>query len=135
MMWNDNANQNKSNKTLLMEQRLKKFKDDIFQVSGAMSDWSPFETKPDELVKIADETLGYFSGANGRYRQAKQLDTSRRINGVITVASIYENTEIVLGMLQRSFENEKTKPVLNLTFDGNKNENDLVKVESFMYYL
>ena len=118
-----------------MEQRLQELKSNILLISEALSDWSPFEAEPEILIKTADRTLGYFSGASGRYRLAKQLVGSLRIDGVITAASIYENTAIALGMLQNDFADENTKPVLNLTFDGNKNENDLIKVESFMYYL
>jgi hypothetical protein len=66
---------------------------------------------------------------------AKQLSDPRGTDGVITATSIYENTGIVLGMLQKDFADQNTKPVLNLTFDGNKNENDRTKVESFLYYL
>ena len=135
MMWRDFADQNKNSQSQLMEQRLQEFKNNILALSDALSDWSPYENDGDELIQIADKTLGYFSGAHGRYRQAKQLSTAHNIDGVITAASIYENTGIVLGMLQKGFEDEKTKPVLNLTFDGNKNENDQIKVESFIYYL
>ncbi len=110
-------------------------KDSIMTISKALSDWSPYEKDIDELLRIADRTLGCFSGTHGRYRQAKQLCASQKTDGVITAASIYENTGIVLGMLQKGFEDENTRPVLNLTFDGNKNENDLIKVDSFMYYL
>lgn len=48
---------------------------------------------------------------------------------------MYENTGILLNMLHKSFNKENSKPVLNLTFDGNKNKNDETKIESFMYYL
>jgi hypothetical protein len=48
---------------------------------------------------------------------------------------MYENTGISLGILQNSFATGGLKPVLNLTFDGNKNENDETKVESFLYFL
>ena len=135
MMWRDYADQNKNNQFAVMEQRLQEFKNSIMVISQALSVWSPYENGIDELIQIADRTLGYFSGAHGRYRQAKQLCTSNKADGVITSASIYENTGIVLGMLQKGFEDENTRPVLNLTFDGNKNENDLIKVDSFMYYL
>lgn len=135
MMWRDYVDQNKNNQSALMEQRLQELKNSIMAISEALSVWSPYENNADELIKIADRTLGYFSGAHGRYRQAKQLSASHKTDGVITAASIYENTGIVLGMLQKGFEDENTKPVLNLTFDGNKNENDLIKVDSFMYYL
>jgi predicted nucleotide-binding protein (sugar kinase/HSP70/actin superfamily) len=135
MMWKDYIIQNKNDKTFMIEQRLKKLKDNICDISKAMLNWSPFEAKQDDLILNTDRTLGYFSGAHGRYRQAKQLSKIHMIDGVITVASIYENTGIALEMLQKDFEDENTKPVLNLTFDGNKNENDLIKIESFMYYL
>jgi predicted CoA-substrate-specific enzyme activase len=135
MMWRDYADQNKNNNSTLMEQRLHDFKNSIIVISEAMSVWSPYENDIDELIQIADRTLGYFSGAHGRYRQAKQLCASNKADGVITAASIYENTGIALGMLQKGFEDENTRPVLNLTFDGNKNENDRIKVDSFMYYI
>ncbi|WMI80063.1 acyl-CoA dehydratase activase [Anaerotignum sp. MB30-C6] len=135
MMWWDYANQNKNAQSTLMEQRLKELKSSILTISKALSNWSPYEKDINELVRIGDKTLGYFSGAHGRYRQGKQLCASHKIDGVITAASIYENTGIVLGMLQKGFEEENTRPVLNLTFDGNKNENDLIKVDSFIYYL
>lgn len=135
MMWKDYADQNKSDQSLLIEQRLAEHKDNMLAVSEALFDWTPFEAEPDALIQNADKALGYFSGAHGRYRQAKQLCKSPKLDGIITTASIYENTGIVLGMLQKGFEDGNTKPVLNLTFDGTKNENDLIKVESFMYYL
>lgn len=135
MMWRDYADQNKNEQSDLMEQRLNQFKTRIQEIADTLSGWSPYEDELDELVQVADRTLGYFSGAHGRYRQAKQLCISDRVDGVITSASIYENTGIVLGMLQKGFKEEKTKPVLNLTFDGNKNENDQTKIDSFIYYL
>lgn len=135
MLWKDYVNQNNNEKIPLMEQRLKEFKNKIMAVSDALSDWSPFEAEPEALIQTADRTLGYFSGAHGRYRMAKQLCKSHKHDGVITVTSIYENTGIALGMLQKGFADEDTKPVLNLTFDGNRNENDRIKIESFMYYL
>ncbi len=135
MMWKDYTIQNKNDKTFMVEKRLKKLKENIDDVSRVMLNWGPFEAEQDDLIRNADKTLGYFSGAHGRYRQAKQLSKIHMIDGIITVASIYENTGIALEMLQKDFEDENTKPLLNLTFDGNKNENDLIKIESFMYYL
>ena len=135
MMWRDYTDQNNVASPELIGQRLDKFKNNINNVSKALSEWSSFAANPDILVQTADKTLGYYSGAHGRYRQAKLLCGLPKIDGIITAASIYENTGIVLGMLQKGFESGQTKPVLNLTFDENKNENDKIKVESFMYYL
>jgi hypothetical protein len=58
-----------------------------------------------------------------------------QVDGIINVTSMYENTGIVLGILHKSFNMNKEKPLLSLTFDGNKNENDKTKIDSFMYYL
>jgi predicted nucleotide-binding protein (sugar kinase/HSP70/actin superfamily) len=90
MMWRDYANQNKNEKTPLMEQRLHKLENEILAISRTLSVWSPFEAEPESLIKTADRTLGYFSGAHGRYRLAKQLSGSHGIDGVITAASIYD---------------------------------------------
>jgi hypothetical protein len=135
MMWRDYADQNNHVDPSLKEERLNGLKKNISTISRALSDWSPFEAELDDLIHHADRTLGFFSGAHGRYRQAKQLVNSSKIDGIITAASIYENTAIVLGMLQKSFKGKDTKPILNLLFDGNKNENDQLKVEYFLYYL
>ncbi len=99
----------KNEQSDLMEQRLNQFKTRIQEIADTLSDWSPYEEALDELVQVADRTLGYFSGAHGRYRQAKQLCISDRVDGVITSASIYENTGIVLGMLQKGFKERKNK--------------------------
>jgi len=135
MLWQDYANQNGGGDSPVMQRRLCALKSDMLAISGELSKWSPFEANPETLIETADRTLGYFSGAHGRYRLAKQLGGARSIDGIITAASIYENTGIALGMLQNDFASENTRPVLNLTFDGNKNENDRIKIESFLYYL
>jgi hypothetical protein len=71
----------------------------------------------------------------GRYREAKTLGDLRAVDGIITVVSMYENTGTALNVLHKSFEGGENRPVLNLTLDGNRNENDEIKVESFIYYL
>jgi len=135
MLWRDYADQNPSENTPLMERRLCDLLDNMGHISEALATVSPFDKDPQSLIDTADRTLGYFSGAHGRYRLAKQLRGVPGTDGVITAASMYENTAIALGMLQNDFADDHMKPVLNLTFDGNKNENDCIKVESFMYYL
>lgn len=136
MMWRDYIDQNKDDRdTLLFRKRLDGLKGDISTISGVLSDVSPFEVNLDNLVKMANRTLGYYSGANGRYRGAKVLGDLHGIDGVITVASIYENTNIVLSILHKGFKKGNAKPVLNLTFDGNINENDKTKIDSFIYFL
>lgn len=135
LLWNDFMDQNKKEEKQMMQQKLEIFKDYISQISLCFKDYSPFEKDLNLLAKTADKTTGYYAGAFGRYRLSKTVGNLPNINGIITVASMYENTGIVLDILHKEFENERTKPVLNLTFDGNKNENDETKIESFLYYI
>ncbi|MCG8499330.1 MAG: acyl-CoA dehydratase activase [Firmicutes bacterium] len=135
MMWRDFADQNENEKTPLFRERLDEFAKAIGAVSLCLSEMSPFERDLNSLVASADRTVGYYAGANGRYREAKLLGDLRGIDGIITVASMYENTGIVMNVLHKGFAKDNPKPMLHLTFDGNRNENDETKIESFMYYL
>jgi predicted CoA-substrate-specific enzyme activase len=135
LLWRDFGNQNKNEKTDRLLQKLDQFKDYINSISECLVDESPFEKELENLANIADETIGYYAGANGRYREAKVLGELDKIDGIITLASMYENTGIALNILHKGFEKANSKPILNLTFDGNKNENDETKIESFMYYI
>lgn len=135
LLWRDFGDQNNNEKTDVLKERLVELKYYINEISNCLLDESPFEIDLESLVTCANNTVGYYSGGNGRYRQSKTLSESIKIDGIITVASMYENTGIVLNILRKGFEKENSKPILNLTFDGNKNENDETKVESFIYYI
>jgi predicted CoA-substrate-specific enzyme activase len=135
MLWKDLGEQNKDKNTPLFRKRLGKFKYDIAAIAAGLAEESPFARDLDSLAARANQTVGYYAGAHGRYREAKLLDDLEGIDGIITVASMYENTAIVLNVLHKGFAREALKPVLNLSFDGNRNENDETKIESFMYYL
>ena len=54
-----------------------------------------------------------------------------RVNGIITAASMYENTDIVLKLL----EDPAGAPVLRLSFDGTLDQSVEEKLRSFLYYL
>jgi len=133
LMWRDFFDQN--GRPPLLRARLEEFAGQIVGLSQCLAAESPFEENLETLVEIADQTMGYYSGAFGRYREAKVLSHLRAIDGIVTVASTYENTAISLGILHKGFEKPDSKPVLNLTFDGNKNENDRMKIDSYLYYL
>ena len=136
MFWSDYASWNKSNKEIkLMMERIEQLKNNMNLISFALDAASPFEMDIDDLICRADKTVGYYSGAHGRYREAKTLGKIEGVNGIFTVASMYENTGIVMNVLHKGFIDEDSKPILNLTFDGNRNENDKTKIDSFMYYL
>ncbi len=133
VLWQDYADQNGKQKRAELKTRLDRLKDYSRSIDQCLFGESPFAKDLDKLIAIADKTLGFYAGSNGRYRESKILGDLENIDGVITVASMYENTSISLNLFHGRF-NGKT-PVLNLTFDGNQNENDRIKMESFLYYL
>ena len=53
------------------------------------------------------------------------------MSGIITAASMYENTDIVLKLL----EDPVGAPVLRLSFDGTLDQSVEEKLRSFLYYL
>ena len=135
IFWKDYVTQNSQLNSEALNNKLAGLKDDIEQVSLLLKEESPFTPGIERLVGKADTTIGYYAGAFARYRQAKVLCNSVNIDGIITAASLYENTGVSLSILHKGFSDRSTKPLLNLTFDGSHNENDRNKVESFIYYL
>jgi len=135
LLWHDYVEQNSNLEYSALNEKLLKMKSDINQVSMQLKEESPFTPDSENLKKQADATIGYYAGAFARYRQAKVLCNSVKIDGIITATSLYENTGVSLNILHKGFSKDTTKPILNLTFDGNKNENNRSKVESFIYYL
>jgi hypothetical protein len=133
MFWYDYVKLNKAD-SVETKAALDGLRNDMEQLSVQLKEQSPF-TSVEELVKKADETIGYYSGAFARYRESKALCFGDKADGIITAASVYENSGISLNILHKGFLEGKAKPILNLTFDGSKNENDRSKVESFVYYL
>lgn len=115
--------------------KLNSFKNSINDVSKCLGDETPFEENVENLIQLADQSLGFYAGANGRYRMAKRLTNLKNCKGVISVSSVYENTGIALSIIDKEAVNSNSKPILNLSFDGNKSENDEIKINSFLHYL
>ena len=135
LFWRDYADQNAQTCPATCRQALDAFQSMIGEISACLSEISPFERELGALIERADHTLGYYSGAFGRYRAAKILGTLPGIHGIIAAASAYENTGISLHALHKGFASEQSLPILHVTFDGNNNENDETKIQSFLYYL
>ncbi|MEF2229327.1 MAG: acyl-CoA dehydratase activase [Pseudodesulfovibrio sp.] len=94
---------------------------------------SHFEPDLESLMLEADRSLGYYAGAFGRYRSVKASGVLPGPDGIMFVSSMYENTGISLDILRNRAAGDI--PQLSLTFDGNPNANDRIKVESFLHYL
>ena len=133
LLWRDHIDQCATDNKDSMLLKLEQFTNYISEINKCLSDCSPFDEKVNGLVERADNSLEYYAGAFGRYRKAKILGELGGIDGIITVASMYENTGILLNAVQK--DTDKRKPILNLTFDGNANENDDVRIETFLHYL
>lgn len=133
LLWRDFIDQNPGKDHRSAAQALKILEDHMHRISDILKDESPFEDDLNRLVALAGHAVGYYAGANGRYREGKMRCDLPNIDGIINVMPMYENTGIALVVLHQSFGNGK--PVLNLTFDGNQNENDRTKIDAFLRYL
>lgn len=107
----------------------------ISTLSDLLGENSPYEGSLDELYNEAGRITGLYAGGFGRYRAAKMFGSAGNADGILTLSSLYENTGIALDILSKKYEGEDNKAVLNLTFDGTENENDIKKLESFIHYL
>lgn len=101
------------------------------EVHRLLGSASPYSEGIDALREAAEKALGSYRGANGRYRAAKERLMAPRVSGIITAASMYENTDIVLKLL----EDPVGAPVLRLSFDGTLDQSVEEKLRSFLYYL
>ena len=132
-MWRDFAEHSRNGAKPAGPGGLADFKADIEALAVQMGEGSPFALRLEDLIFWADKVVGYYAGNNGRYRLARRLCQPMSHDGTICAASIYENTGIALGVLARSLENGR--PTLELTFDGNRNETNKAKVDSFIHFL
>ncbi len=133
MFLQDYLEQNNLTSKADIAKKVNKLKLQIERISDSLQEFSPFENNLEYLISCADSSVGYYSGAFGRFRQAKLLTVKDKVDGIITASSMYENTGIVMNILSKGYN--ISKPVLNMTFDGNNNESDDLKIESFIYYL
>ncbi len=104
-------------------------------VSRSMGANSVFHPDLARLHRRADQSVGYYAGAFGRYRFAAAVAPHGDVDGVLSLASTYENTGITMSSLYKGGTDGDSKPLLNLTFDGTSNENTRKKIESFLFYL
>ena len=94
---------------------------------------SPFSAEPERLATLADRTLRYFAGANGRYRLAKTIEASRAADAVLTCTPRYENTDTILDM--RGLQDSCTSPLFRMQFDNDWDEAAWARLRSFLFYI
>lgn len=135
LLWSDHLDAAKPEDATRLGRRLDDLAALITLVSDSLGARSPYAADLPSLRHAADAALGRYAGAFGRYRAARALTPPATADGCITLASMYENTGISLGILMREHSPETAIPLLQLTFDGTRNENDRTKVDAFLYYL
>ena len=101
------------------------------QVADALGDMSAYASDHSQLRQIATDALGQFAGANARYRYAKAVQAGQRADGVVAVASMYENVDIMLRLKSVPCQ----APLLHLAFDGALDQSVEERLRSFLYYV
>ena len=101
------------------------------QVADALGDMSAYASDHSQLRQIATDALGQFAGANARYRYAKAVQAGQRADGVVAVASMYENADIMLRLKSAPCQ----APLLHLAFDGALDQSVEDRLRSFLYYV
>lgn len=110
---------------------LARLADMMAQVSDALGAESPYAGDQTALRQVATDALVQFAGANARYRYAKAVQAGDRVDGIIEVASTYENVDIMLRL-----KGIPTKaPLLHLAFDGALDQSVEERLRSFLYYV
>ncbi|SFI09746.1 CoA-substrate-specific enzyme activase, putative [Tindallia magadiensis] len=133
-LWKDFLAQGINKNQHSAHQELKKLEAYIKRIHLALEEESPFEEQPEALLKRANSSLKYYAGGNGRYRIAKATGGVGDDMGMLMIASMYENTDTILTILQEEELLKNNTPHLQMTFDGDENETDKSKLESFIYY-
>ena len=70
-------------------------------------------------------------GRGGRYRLAKVRELGREVDGVVTVSSMYDNTDTIVRLLA----SREGVPTLALTFGGSPGQGAEERPRSFLHYL
>jgi predicted CoA-substrate-specific enzyme activase len=82
-----------------------------------------------KLKEVAEAKIGSYTGGNGAYRFAKHKLS--KVDAIIDVAPMYENTQTILNLLNNSTE----VPLISLNFEGTNDISSKEKLKSFLYYV
>ncbi len=110
----------------------KKYITILEKLSELLKENSIYSSNFKELQEITNRELPMFSGGNGRYRYAKAIQMSEKVNAVLLLSPRYENTSMILEM--RDIQNICKAPVYDIRLDHDFDENAWSKLKSFLYY-
>ncbi len=110
----------------------KKYITILEKLSELLKENSIYSSNFKGLQEITNRELPMFSGGNGRYRYAKAIQMSEKVNAVLLLSPRYENTSMILEM--RDIQNICKAPVYDIRLDHDFDENAWSKLKSFLYY-
>jgi hypothetical protein len=100
----------------------------LYDIAGVMEPCRVFSPSMKDLKNTADRFCGNFIGGFGRYRIAKAASCGPHVLGIISAVSQYENTGSSLELLPV----DHPVPFLSLQFDGDHNQVNQLKIDSFL---
>lgn len=104
---------------------------EMAELSAFLADRTPY-SDVDGLQSLADQALPAFDGGNGRYRWAKTAALGQRGRAVLSLAPRYENTEMILQLMD--LRSACNAPLLQIALDGDWDEAAWTRLRSFLYY-
>jgi hypothetical protein len=132
--WHDHW-QKHSGRNPVLAENLARLRTVISGVSGILAEHSPFDADVAQLLTVSNQKLALYAGGHGRYRLAKALRCPDRIDGMLMVSSLYENTATILKILRDRDKDELTRPMIEIAFDGSNHGNNKELLDTFIHYL
>lgn len=126
-LWKDNMDENQPHAAWL-----EKMAGELRTFGAELGVRSAFAADPEALFPLAEAALPHFAGGNGRYRYAKAVELSARVNAVLTLAPRYENAAMILDM--RGLHDACKAPLFQLSLDNDWDETAWSRLRSFLYY-
>ena len=127
-LWMDNPDDNKG-----QGEWLEKVRQHLQRIGSELGERSAFAADAANLMKTAQQALPHFAGGNGRYRFAKSVELSGRMQGILMLAPRYENTAMILDM--RGVKEVCEAPVFEMSMDNDWDEAAWGRLRSFLYYI
>ncbi len=103
--------------------------DQVFPGAGPL-----LQYRAEKITRRSREHLSCLYGGFGTYRIGKALLAREEgADGIINVASLYENTALLTNIFSERFKEDGAW--LNIGIDGKKNENDEIRLQTFVQNL
>lgn len=106
---------------------MKKHMEALHKNLGTLSPFTLLDKSLDHYPSVKD-----YYGSNAIYRLMKMMNPAPYTDGILHMASMYENTFTILNMIKPEL---KEIPVLDIALEQTVNEQLKMKLEAFKYYI